>query len=64
MLAKLKDIKAELRKRMHQPIPEQGAWLKRVVSGYFNYPSLHLAKALVWVSTESRGLSKFPGQGG
>jgi RNA-directed DNA polymerase len=22
---------------MHQPIPEQGKWLGRVVSGYFNY---------------------------
>ena len=37
MRAKLKEIKAELRERMHQPIPRQGAWLKQVVSGYFNY---------------------------
>ena len=22
---------------MHQPIPEQGKWLKQVVTGYFNY---------------------------
>lgn len=28
MRAKLKEINEELRKRMHQPIPEQGAWLK------------------------------------
>jgi hypothetical protein len=27
MRAKLKDIKAELRRRMHQPIPSQGQWL-------------------------------------
>jgi RNA-directed DNA polymerase len=27
----------ELRRRMHQPIPEQGKWLKQVVTGYFNY---------------------------
>ena len=30
-------IKQELRRRMHQPIPEQGKWLGQVVSGYFNY---------------------------
>jgi group II intron reverse transcriptase/maturase len=35
--AKLRQIKEELRQRMHQPIPEQGRWLKRVVKGYFNY---------------------------
>ena len=37
MRAKLKMIKAELRRRMHQPIPEQGKWLWFVVKGYFNY---------------------------
>ena len=37
MRAKLKAIKQELRRRMHQPIPEQGRWLKQVVTGYFNY---------------------------
>jgi hypothetical protein len=36
MRAKLKEIKKELRKRMHQPIPEQGAWLKQVVTGFYN----------------------------
>ena len=30
-------IKDELRQRMHQPIPEQGRWLRQVVRGYFNY---------------------------
>ena len=35
--AKLQDIKAELRRRMHQPIPLQGSWLKQVVTGYFAY---------------------------
>jgi hypothetical protein len=35
MRAKLKEIKKELRRRMHQPIPEQGKWLRRVVTGYF-----------------------------
>jgi RNA-directed DNA polymerase len=37
MGAKLHDVKAELRRRMHHPVPEQGAWLRRVVQGYFNY---------------------------
>jgi RNA-directed DNA polymerase len=36
-LAKLKAIKQELRQRMHQPIREQGKWLKQVVGGYFRY---------------------------
>src|SRR3954469_23152103 len=37
MRAKLREIKDELRRRLHQPIPEQGQWLRRVVSGFFNY---------------------------
>src|SRR5262245_12927743 len=37
MRVKLQAIKQELRRRMHQPIPEQGRWLKQVVTGYFNY---------------------------
>src|ERR1700741_7916 len=37
MRAKLQEIKESLRRRMHQPIPEQGKWLGRVVRGYFNY---------------------------
>jgi RNA-directed DNA polymerase len=37
MRAKLQAIKQELRWRMHQPIPQQGKWLRQVVTGYFNY---------------------------
>jgi len=37
MRAKLKEIKEELRRRIHQPIPEQGEWLTQVVLGFFNY---------------------------
>jgi RNA-directed DNA polymerase len=37
MRAKLQEVKKELRKRMHQPIPEQGRWLGQVVRGYFAY---------------------------
>jgi hypothetical protein len=50
MRAKLKDVKAELRRRMHQPIPVQGKWLAQVVSGYFNYHA---------VPTNIRALSAF-----
>ena len=35
MRAKLQEIKAELRRRMHQPIPVQGRWLRQVVTGHF-----------------------------
>jgi hypothetical protein len=37
MGAKLREIKEEMRRRMHQPIPEQGRWLAQVVRGYFAY---------------------------
>jgi RNA-directed DNA polymerase len=34
---KLQDLKAELRRRMHQPIPVQGKWLRQVITGHFAY---------------------------
>ena len=37
MRAKLKEVKAELRRRMHLPVPEQGSWLAQVVRGFFAY---------------------------
>jgi len=37
MGAKLKAIRAELRRRMHHPVAEVGAWLRSVVRGYFHY---------------------------
>ena len=37
MQAKLSEIKEELRRRMHQAIPEQGRWLAQVIRGYFAY---------------------------
>jgi len=37
MTAKLREIKGELRQRMHKPIPEQGKWLKQVITGFFAY---------------------------
>ena len=35
--AKLHKVKADLRRRMHLPIPEQGRWLGAVVQGHLNY---------------------------
>jgi RNA-directed DNA polymerase len=35
--AKLQTVKTELRRRMHDPIPEVGAWLKSVVGGHIRY---------------------------
>jgi RNA-directed DNA polymerase len=50
MRAKLQAIKEELQRYMHRPIPEQGKWLKQVVTGYFNYHA---------VPTNSRALAAF-----
>jgi RNA-directed DNA polymerase len=50
MRAKLQQIKSELRRRMHWPIPTQGKWLWHIVNGYFNYHA---------VPTNSRALSAF-----
>jgi RNA-directed DNA polymerase len=37
MRARLRAIKEELKRRMHEPIPIQGKWLGQVVRGYFAY---------------------------
>jgi group II intron reverse transcriptase/maturase len=37
MRAKLREIKIELKRRRHQPIPEQGRWLQSVVRGHLAY---------------------------
>src|ERR1700746_280550 len=50
MQTKLQEIKAELRRRMHQTIPDQGHWLRQVVTGHFAYYA---------VPTNSRSLSAF-----
>ena len=34
---KLNEVKAELRRRMHEPIPKQGKWLRAVVGGHSRY---------------------------
>ena len=54
--AKIRQIKPELRKRMHDPVAQTGLWLKSVVQGHFNYyavpgntPSLSLFRHRVLV---------------
>jgi RNA-directed DNA polymerase len=37
MRAKLAEVKAETRRRAHQPIPDQGRWLAAVVRGHMAY---------------------------
>jgi RNA-directed DNA polymerase len=37
MQAKLKQVRQELWKRLHEPVPEQGGWLNSVVRGFFRY---------------------------
>jgi len=37
MAAKLKEIKQQLRTRMHDPTAQTGKWLQSVLQGYFNY---------------------------
>jgi len=50
MRARLQEIKVQLLERMHDAIPEQGRWLKAVVTGYFAYHA---------VPTNSRALGAF-----
>ena len=50
MRAKLGEIKEEMRRRRHQPIPIQGNWLRPVVTGFFNYHA---------VPTNARSLHAF-----
>jgi RNA-directed DNA polymerase len=50
MRARLQEIKRTLRKRMHAAIPEQGQWLKSVVTGYSAYHA---------VPTNIRALGRF-----
>ncbi len=37
MRGKLREIKRQLRERMHDPVQQTGEWLKSVAQGYFNY---------------------------
>jgi RNA-directed DNA polymerase len=48
MRAKLRAIKDALRRRMHQPIDEQGSWLNRVVRGFYAYHAVPTNAAALW----------------
>src|SRR6185295_11145329 len=62
--AKLNEVKAELRRRMHDPVPAVGKWLRSVVGGHLRYygvpmngPALNLFRFQVgrlWHRTLSR----------
>ncbi len=44
---KVAEIKVELRRRRHQSVPEQGAWLRSVLLGHYRYYGVPLnTKAL------------------
>ena len=47
MRTKLKEIKVEMRQRMHEPIPEQGKWLAQVVRGHFAYHAVPTNSAAI-----------------
>jgi group II intron reverse transcriptase/maturase len=38
--ARLKSLRAELRGKMHEPTPAVGAWLGKVLSGYYRYHAI------------------------
>jgi len=68
MRAKLKEVKENLRRQMHQPIPDQGHWLVQVMRGYFayhavptNFPALSAFRYYVmrlWLRTLRRRSQK------
>jgi RNA-directed DNA polymerase len=68
--AKLRQVKTELRRRMHQPIREQGTWLRSVVGGHVRYygvptngPALHAFRRQVgwlWLRTLRRRGQRHP----
>ena len=37
MQAKLNEVNVSLKRRMHDPVPEIGKWLRAVLIGHFNY---------------------------
>lgn len=67
--ATLAESKAELRRRRHQPVPEQGAWLRSVLLGHDHYDGVPLnIKALQRLQQEvlrlwQRSLSRRSQQG-
>ena len=60
MMAKLLEIKEELRRRMHQTIPQQGAWLRQIMTGFFNYHAVPTNSAALHAALVGREISRFP----
>jgi RNA-directed DNA polymerase len=51
MRAKLRELKEEMRQRRHHSIPEQGKWLRQVVTGFFAY---HAVPTNIWALSAFR----------
>jgi RNA-directed DNA polymerase len=47
--AKLNEVKAELQRRMHEPIPDQGKWLQAVVRGHIRYYGVPWNQNALWI---------------
>src|SRR6516165_5281430 len=47
--AKLNEVKAELQRRMHEPIPELGKWLQAVVRGHIRYYGVPMNRHALWI---------------
>ena len=46
---KLNEVKAELQRRMHEPIPGQGKWLQAVVRGHIRYYGVPMNTPALWL---------------
>jgi RNA-directed DNA polymerase len=47
--AKLNEVKAELKRRMHDPVPDQGQWLQAVVRGHIRYYGVPMNQPALWM---------------
>jgi hypothetical protein len=46
---KLNEVKTELQRRMHEPIPEVGKWLQAVVRGHIRYYGVPQNYNALWI---------------
>ena len=46
---KLNEVKAELQRRMHEPIPELGKWLQAVLRGHIRYYGVPMNKPALFL---------------
>jgi hypothetical protein len=47
--AKLNEVKAELQRRMHAPVPELGKWLQAAVRGRIRYYGVPMNHSALWI---------------